>query len=1155
MADQEKEGPEGETPQQGFRDRIKEGFQKVEAVFKAARIGTLLMSWPVVLIVLLVALGALLVGLSLFAVACSGFFGKACKNDVAEGDPIVEEVKAHLQTEKPVRLWDDSKKQYALDRRKEACLKFDNDLDKRFLTNPGVAIKNKVLGFTTTQKIYPDRRLMESIKYLCERHRHLRISHVISAYIDMEIDPESGSYRNAQIISNVSAHKDGQALDITEVDYAKCGIGPFAKTYPVEVKKQDPPPPRKGAGAGSGLPNLPIPGTNLGDVSGILEKELGLPPGSLSGNPQQTAMNTLLRSLEQEMGLSPGTLGVNGSFAAGLIGFDQLQRDLGIAQGKDWNDSLTETAKRQLEQQWGLPPGTLKTLSTNSILQSLALRELEKQWGLPAGTLSLGNNTGNLDMIARFKIEQALNLPPGTLSGKSLPEIRDAVILSLAEQGLGLPPGTLKTGDLSGILESLDGGKIEAIFGLPFGTGAAILSAIKSGNLSDALNTLGSNILGWKLGVDAGKLLDALQGKISLVEALQGSRAAQALFDQFGLSLAQVSNILSGKGSLNDFLSIGAAQLGAILGVNHQDLLAAAQGTKSWGEVLGSSQFIKQLEESWRLPPGTIANLLSGQLGNAGQSASDWGGRLLDSYLGLAPGSLAKVLSGEESLLDILSQSKFVTELAAKYGIPLSTLADFLTGKGSPQNVGWQILGTALGVSKTTIEEVLAGKKSVTDALKESTYIKKLEEQLKLPPGTVAAIFNPANLANKSEALVNVGLNLINQYLGLEPYDPNDPNKDRRFSIQNILNGKRGALEILPASFLFQKVEGQLGLPHGALAALFDSKTSVDWRQKIENIGARMLEQKLGLPVDDFLKVLHGEKPLYDVLLASSFLSSVAAKYGISLPNVAVAISGEIKGPDGKLRAATPAERTEAFKEAAAGIVGNMLDQTLGLHPGTSKEAIKAALSGDYSRVVDLAGGVIDKQFGLPAGTMKEVYRATQTGDWSKVERVGIGFLEQKMGIPSGTLAAVKEGLTTGNWAGFGNLGVGFVLSKLDQSLGLPSGSSYGLYLLLTTGNPAGLVAVAIGALIGGFFGSSESCLQNAGRANVNKVVKELLEFPEERNDIDLRITQLIIFSRERDVVPFEKDGTLDRIYGKDRPANYGVFAMPEAWDHVHIGY
>lgn len=83
-----------------------------------------------------------------------------------------------------------------------------------------------------------------------------------------------------------------------------------------------------------------------------------------------------------------------------------------------------------------------------------------------------------------------------------------------------------------------------------------------------------------------------------------------------------------------------------------------------------------------------------------------------------------------------------------------------------------------------------------------------------------------------------------------------------------------------------------------------------------------------------------------------------------------------------------------------------------------------------------------------------------------------------------------------------------------------------------------------------------DSVLQPEARRKVHQVIQELLEYPATTGDVNFnRVTQLITYSQARDVLPFVNDGTLDNIYGKNHPANYGLFAMEEAWQNIHIGY
>ena len=79
---------------------------------------------------------------------------------------------------------------------------------------------------------------------------------------------------------------------------------------------------------------------------------------------------------------------------------------------------------------------------------------------------------------------------------------------------------------------------------------------------------------------------------------------------------------------------------------------------------------------------------------------------------------------------------------------------------------------------------------------------------------------------------------------------------------------------------------------------------------------------------------------------------------------------------------------------------------------------------------------------------------------------------------------------------------------------------------------------------------------QPEARRKVHLVISELLQFPKTlENPAKYLVTQLITYSYERDVKPFEDDGTLAELYGANHPSNYGLFAMEESWQNIHIGY
>lgn len=82
-----------------------------------------------------------------------------------------------------------------------------------------------------------DKRLLAALVYLADHHEHIRVSHIVSGYEDMKTNVESGSFHNKQISNNISAHRDGLAADIDEIDYVpeKCDCG---NKIPVKVQWQ-----------------------------------------------------------------------------------------------------------------------------------------------------------------------------------------------------------------------------------------------------------------------------------------------------------------------------------------------------------------------------------------------------------------------------------------------------------------------------------------------------------------------------------------------------------------------------------------------------------------------------------------------------------------------------------------------------------------------------------------------------------------------------------------------------------------------------------------------------------------------------------------------------------------------------------------------------
>jgi len=97
-------------------------------------------------------------------------------------------------------------------------------------------------------------------------------------------------------------------------------------------------------------------------------------------------------------------------------------------------------------------------------------------------------------------------------------------------------------------------------------------------------------------------------------------------------------------------------------------------------------------------------------------------------------------------------------------------------------------------------------------------------------------------------------------------------------------------------------------------------------------------------------------------------------------------------------------------------------------------------------------------------------------------------------------------------------------------------------------------ISSILGISLPGQCNGDTKCYKPTAQKNVHKVIEELLAYPVETGDPFVnKVTQIITLSQERDVDPFEDQ--LQNLYGILRPKSFGLFAMPEAYDHLHIAY
>jgi hypothetical protein len=184
---------------------------------------------------------------------------------------------------------------------------------------------------------------------------------------------------------------------------------------------------------------------------------------------------------------------------------------------------------------------------------------------------------------------------------------------------------------------------------------------------------------------------------------------------------------------------------------------------------------------------------------------------------------------------------------------------------------------------------------------------------------------------------------------------------------------------------------------------------------------------------------------------------------------------------------------------------------------------------------------------GLDLGNLSQLTKISQ-GNWGLIIKgvnsqglLGMGgdFMQSELGIdPSSIMKGVKIDY----------------MSNVDAALGLPPGTINSVF----TGsfNPQSLISMGLSMIPGlGFLSGNclESEYKNISRDYIHKTDQELLAMSTELKDPVMKPTQIITFSKDRDVTPFATE--IDNLYGKNRQSNYGLFSMKEMQNRIHVGY
>lgn len=333
-----------------------------------------------------------------------------------------------------------------------------------------------------------DKRLIQALVYLANKHNYIYVSNVVSVYEDMPIDRENTS--NPNVIKNISAHVNGQAVDIREIDFVYKAMNPLscgAFMEPTTPQRDllwfndrhqllltqrcmtSITSPTRGGPIINGLPTSPIP------IQIAWQDDQ---PGK-SGNLLGTLRGDAERLLEQSIKLPAGSLDLtNGNSSLAQIGFAEIAKQVGVSpelvNGKNPTEFITNFAKGYAEKQIGVPLGGFVGNNAEEI------------------SVNMGNAT----------MESFLNLPSGSIKGDNIFDMTKNIGQAFIEREFGFAAGTLnnpasaKGAFARELLKDEDLTKIAADLRIDKAQLSAIVTSAMNGNINeDALINLGTRRL------------------------------------------------------------------------------------------------------------------------------------------------------------------------------------------------------------------------------------------------------------------------------------------------------------------------------------------------------------------------------------------------------------------------------------------------------------------------------------------------------------------------------------------------------------------------------------------------------------------------------------------------------------------------------------
>ena len=572
-------------------------------------------------------------------------------------------------------------------------------------------LKNGVKNSDGTE-IRPDIRMMQALDYLAKKHDHIKVSHIIYPYISMPIPTiESKSTANKTIIANISAHKDGKAVDISEIDYiyTQC-TGCCNHRCSTNIKNDywKPDPSKKCAqlcSDGCVGKGGPVCAGNPAQCNGLTTTCSKAIPIQVSWQDDPTT-NSAARGTNLT------------SFTNNIVSNLGLQPN--VIYGKSFKDIVSNIGQGEFEQFYRLSPGSLNGGDLKTVLTEMGKQQFAEKLNLPYGSFEGSNTYSAVLDTGQAKLEELLNLPNESLNGSTFPQWALSSAKSRISKELGMSYSDIDTPTI--FAEKLIGrgysdSDLKALAQL-IGADENILINYRNGDINQ-LRNYGYAILENALGTDRGGISGFYNSEIPTIGwPTSFQDRITEIENKYGLYEGEFRSLIdaiSNRENLEQIvLNYGMNELSGILGFPVEDIRSWTLEQVNFANILSNNNMtLTDLASILQIPDTALGNIFGG-LGTPpiiNDGYLNIGSSYMASYFSLDPQILEKYAKGSLNYEQFLDQSNIsLDEISKQYGVfDKAFYEQFLKGdiNGAFQQYGVPYFQQVTGISTDDINKLI----------------------------------------------------------------------------------------------------------------------------------------------------------------------------------------------------------------------------------------------------------------------------------------------------------------------------------------------------------------------------------------------------------------------------------------------------------------